>query len=148
MENLRNGIRNTRIWLVVNEKGYGSGFLSSCAIRGLLDHKDTKFPMRSIQGKGAAQDRYWKANLQWLIVILGTWFFVSFGCGILFREWLDENLFRVGTAPFRFWTAHQGSTSSFVLLLNAYTKIMNVLYAHFDAAEDVSQSVRIFATTL
>ncbi len=139
MGNLRNGIRNTRIWLVVNEKGYGSGFLSSCAIRGLLDHKDTKFPMRNIQGKGDAQDRYWKANLQWLIVILGTWFFVSFGCGILFREWLDENLFRVGTAPFGFWMAQQGSIISFVLLLIAYTKIMNGLDAKFKVDEEDSK---------
>ena len=83
--------------------------------------------MSNIEGTGGAEDRYWKANLRWLVVILGTWFFVSFGCGILFRDWFDENFFKVGTAPFGFWMAQQGSIISFILLLIAYAKIMNGL---------------------
>ncbi|MDA7517938.1 DUF4212 domain-containing protein [bacterium] len=95
--------------------------------------------MSNIQGKSDAEDRYWKANLRWLVVILGTWFFVSFGCGILFRDWLDENFFRVGTAPFGFWMAQQGSIISFVLLLIAYAKIMNGLDAKFKVDEEESK---------
>ena len=72
-----------------------------------------------------AGQRYWKKNLSWLGLILVVWFSVSFGCGILFRDWLDANLPPVGHAPFGFWMAQQGSIICFVLILFAYTALMN-----------------------
>ena len=33
---------------------------------------------------------YWKASLALVGKLLIVWFFVSFGCGILFKEQLDE----------------------------------------------------------
>ncbi|MGJ8697257.1 MAG: DUF4212 domain-containing protein [Verrucomicrobiaceae bacterium] len=86
--------------------------------------------------KGYAQDHYWKSNLRWLIVLLGTWFFVSFGCGILFREWLDAKFPTVGTAPFGFWMAQQGSIICFILILVAYAFIMNRLDERIAAEEE------------
>ena len=59
-----------------------------------------------------------------MLVLLSIWFVVSFGCGILFRLWLDENFPTVGSAPFGFWMAQQGSIIVFIMILVAYAKIM------------------------
>jgi len=74
---------------------------------------------------------YWRAKLWLLIGILAVWFLVSLGCGILFRDWLDANMFQVGNAPFGFWMAQQGSIISFVLLLLFYNFSMNRLDAKY-----------------
>lgn len=64
----------------------------------------------------------------WILgVLLGIWFLVSFGCGILFREWMDANLPPVGTAPFGFWMAQQGAIVCFILILVAYAVLMRRL---------------------
>jgi len=62
-----------------------------------------------------ARGRYWQANLKCVGVLLSIWFFVSYGCGILLRDWLDANFPNVGTAPFGFWMAQQGAIICFVL---------------------------------
>jgi putative solute:sodium symporter small subunit len=68
---------------------------------------------------------YRKSSLTILFSLLTIWFFVSFGCGILFREWLDQ--FTIGTAPLGFWMAQQGSIICFVLILIAYAILMGRL---------------------
>ena len=68
---------------------------------------------------------YWRANLKLVGCLLLIWFVVSFGCGILFKEDLDQ--FSVGGAPLGFWMAQQGSIICFVLLLIAYAFFMNKL---------------------
>jgi putative solute:sodium symporter small subunit len=60
-----------------------------------------------------------------LFVLLSIWFVASFGCGILFREWLDQNAPSIGNAPFGFWMAQQGSIITFVLIIIAYVILMN-----------------------
>jgi putative solute:sodium symporter small subunit len=60
---------------------------------------------------------------------LAVWFSVSFGCGILFREWLDAYAPQIGSAPFGFWMAQQGAIICFVLLLVLYAFLMNRLDA-------------------
>ncbi|MDF1813925.1 MAG: DUF4212 domain-containing protein [Verrucomicrobiales bacterium] len=75
--------------------------------------------------------KYWWAKLRILLGILIVWFLVSFGCGILFREWLDANMIKIGNAPFGFWMAQQGSIVCFVLLLIVYNFMMNRLDAKF-----------------
>ena len=37
---------------------------------------------------------YWKSNIKIVSVLLPIWFFISFGCGILFVDFLDQ--FRFG----------------------------------------------------
>ena len=71
------------------------------------------------------QKNYWKANLSLTFKLLFVWFVVSFGCGILLKEQLDQ--FSVGGAPLGFWMAQQGSILCFVLLLIAYSYFMNKL---------------------
>lgn len=68
---------------------------------------------------------YRKASLCILFSLLSIWFIVSFGCGILFRDTLDQ--FTIGTAPLGFWMAQQGSIICFVLILIAYAILMGKL---------------------
>ncbi len=67
---------------------------------------------------------YWSHSIRWVIILLSVWFLASFGCGILFRPWLDDNFPRIGNAPFGFWMAQQGSIITFVLILIAYAHVM------------------------
>ena len=70
---------------------------------------------------------YWNSSLKIVISIICVWFFVSYGCGILFRDWFDVNFPKIGNAPFGFWMAQQGSIICFVLLLVVYAFLMNKL---------------------
>ena len=65
--------------------------------------------------------------LRLTLVLLAIWFFVSLGCSVLFRNWMDANMPQVGNAPFGFWMAQQGSIICFVLLLIAYAILMHRL---------------------
>tara|TARA_B100000446_G_scaffold176733_1_gene188716 strand:+ start:838 stop:1098 length:261 start_codon:yes stop_codon:yes gene_type:complete len=68
---------------------------------------------------------YWKENLKYLIVLLSIWFIVSYGCGILFKDALNE--IRLGGFKLGFWFAQQGSIYVFVILIFVYVRLMNKL---------------------
>jgi putative solute:sodium symporter small subunit len=68
---------------------------------------------------------YWSDSLKLVGKLLSIWFLVSFGCGILFKDYLDQ--FSIGGAPLGFWMAQQGSIICFVILLVAYSFLMNRL---------------------
>lgn len=46
---------------------------------------------------------YWKENLKYLVILLSIWFISSYGCGILFKEELNQ--FRLGGFKLGFWFA-------------------------------------------
>jgi len=68
---------------------------------------------------------YWKKNLQYLSILLGVWFLVSYGFGILFKETLDT--IQLGGFKLGFWFAQQGSIYVFVVLIFVYVRLMNRL---------------------
>lgn len=68
---------------------------------------------------------YWSESLKIVAKLLSVWFFVSFGCGILFKDYLDQ--YSIGGAPLGFWMAQQGSIVCFVALLVVYARSMNKL---------------------
>ena len=68
---------------------------------------------------------YWKANLSGLLILLCIWFMVSFGGGIIFRDFL--NRFSLGGFKLGFWFAQQGSIYVFVILIFVYVGFMNKL---------------------
>jgi putative solute:sodium symporter small subunit len=74
-----------------------------------------------------AKKTYWRKNLTWLGILLGIWFVVSYGCGILFVDWLDRFRFPGTNLKLGFWFAQQGSICVFVVLIAAYARIMNRL---------------------
>ena len=77
--------------------------------------------------------QYWKKNLRLLIILLGIWFLVSFGFGILLVDQLDKITFfgfKLG-----FWFAQQGSQYVFVILIFIYVYKMNRLDKEFEYDE-------------
>jgi putative solute:sodium symporter small subunit len=68
---------------------------------------------------------YWKANLRIVGTLLCIWFFISFGCGILLADYLDN--FRIGGFKLGFWMAQQGSIYGFVVLIFVYIWQMDKL---------------------
>lgn len=70
---------------------------------------------------------HWRGSLRIVLSLLAVWAFVSLGCGVLLRDWLDANAPSVGGAPFGFWMAQQGAIVCFVVLLIVYRFLMNRL---------------------
>ena len=68
---------------------------------------------------------YWRATLRLTLGLLFLWFLVSYGAGILFREFLDQ--FSIGGAPLGFWFAQQGAIYAFLVLIIIYCIGMNRL---------------------
>ncbi len=77
---------------------------------------------------------YWKANLRILAVLLSIWFFISFGCGILLADWLNQ--YRMFGFPLGFWFAQQGAIYVFVVLIFVYVALMKRLDHRFGVDSD------------
>lgn len=82
---------------------------------------------------------HWNKSLSIVGLILFLWAFISLGCGILFREFLDASLPAIGGAPFGFWMAQQGSIIGFLILLVLYMFLMNALDRKFGFGEEEQQ---------
>ena len=77
---------------------------------------------------------YWKENLSLLAKLLVVWFVVSFGCGILFVDVLNNIQFfgfKLG-----FWFAQQGAIYVFVALIFVYMAKMNALDKKYGVDEE------------
>ena len=77
---------------------------------------------------------YWKENLSILAKLLVVWFVVSFGCGILLVDVLNEIQFfgfKLG-----FWFAQQGAIYVFVALIFVYMAKMNALDKKYGVDEE------------
>ncbi|MGB6044599.1 MAG: DUF4212 domain-containing protein [Pirellulales bacterium] len=76
---------------------------------------------------------YWRCNLILIGVLLSIWAIVSYGCGILWVEYLNQ--FRMGQLPLGFWFAQQGSIYVFVILIFVYAFAMDQLDRRFGVQE-------------
>lgn len=72
---------------------------------------------------------YWKKNIRFIAILLTIWAAVSYGCGILFVEQLNQ--FTIGEIPLGFWFSQQGSIYVFVLLILVYAIRMDKLDKEF-----------------
>ncbi|MDG0978651.1 MAG: DUF4212 domain-containing protein [Aequoribacter sp.] len=77
---------------------------------------------------------YWKRNLSLMVKLMVVWFIVSYGCGILLFDALNE--IRLGGYKLGFWFAQQGSIYTFVALIFYYTKKMAALDREFNVEEE------------
>ena len=84
---------------------------------------------------------YHRLALSLLLGLLSIWFIISFGCAILWRDWLDVNMPPIGHAPFGFWMAQQGAILGFVLLLIIYAIAMNRLDRRYLELKDREDTV-------
>ena len=84
--------------------------------------------------KTKERDReYWRQNKRLILWLLAVWAGVSYGCGILFVEALNE--FTFFGLPFGFWMAQQGSIYVFVVLIFFYAWRMDKLDKKFHLDE-------------
>jgi len=79
------------------------------------------------------QNQYWLTNLKYLAILLSIWFLVSYGCGILFVDFLDQ--YRIGGFKLGFWFAQQGSIYTFVVIIFVYVYLMNRLDRKYNVDE-------------
>ncbi len=78
-------------------------------------------------------EQYWRRNLQIIFSYLTVWFMVSFGCGIVFVDELNQ--FSLFGFKLGYWFANQGSVFVFSVLTIAYAVRMNRLDNEFDVNE-------------
>lgn len=78
------------------------------------------------EGDAAA---YWKENVSLMIKLMVVWFVVSFGCGILLVDVLNN--IQLGGYKLGFWFAQQGSIYTFLVLIFYYAKQMGKLDAKY-----------------
>lgn len=81
---------------------------------------------------------YWKANIKIVLSLLSVWFFISFGCGILFVDALDN--IRFGGFKLGFWIAQQGAIFVFVILIYVYIYLMDRLDEKYEADSNVQHN--------
>ncbi|MBR9729218.1 DUF4212 domain-containing protein [Shewanella intestini] len=77
---------------------------------------------------------YWKENLNLVLKLLAIWAAVSFGCGILLVDVLNEITFmgfKLG-----FWFAQQGAMYVFVALIFVYVAKANALDKKYNVQEN------------
>lgn len=74
-----------------------------------------------------ALERYWRSNLRIMAGLLTVWAGVSFVCGILIADWLNQFRLPFTGFPLGFWFAQQGAVAVFVLCILTYCILMNRL---------------------
>ncbi len=84
--------------------------------------------------------KYWKKNLQYLAVLLGIWFIVSYGFSILLVDLLDK--IKIRGFKLGFWFSQQGSIFVFVILIFIYVRLMNKLDKKYHVEEKKSSGVK------
>lgn len=77
---------------------------------------------------------YWRKNLSLMLRLLVVWFVVSYGCGILFVDFLNQ--FRLGGYKLGFWFAQQGSIYIFVALIFYYARRMESIDHDYHVDDD------------
>ncbi len=68
---------------------------------------------------------YWRENLRLMLILSIIWFVVSYGCGILLFDLLNN--IQLGGYRLGFWFAQQGSIYTFVVLIFVYARKMGQL---------------------
>ena len=94
----------------------------------LLINADLVADKRIIKGilmPDSSAQSYWKSNIRIVLSLLAVWFFISFGCGILFVDLLDN--FRIGGFKLGFWIAQQGAILVFVKTRRSAEKMVKRL---------------------
>ena len=94
-----------------------------------MSEKSPNVPLQHGEASEAEQ-AYWSQNIRLLWTLMSIWFIVSFGAGILFRDWLDQ--FSIAGYPLGFWFAQQGAIYFFILLIVFYSIRMKRIERQYD----------------
>jgi putative solute:sodium symporter small subunit len=82
-----------------------------------------------------SKQEYWKKNITLIGILLVIWASVSYGCGILFVEALNNVKMPLSGMPLGFWFAQQGSIYVFVVMIFVYAILMDLLDRQYDVHE-------------
>lgn len=77
---------------------------------------------------------YWRRNIGLVLRLLVVWFVVSYGCGILLFDALNQ--LPLGGYKLGFWFAQQGSIYVFIVLIFYYARKMAALDREFGIDDD------------
>lgn len=99
----------------------------------MSDHQDTGQAVRG------GENDYWHANLRLIAKLLFVWAVVSFGCGILWVDWLNQ--FQLFGFKLGFWFAQQGALYTFVVLIFIYVHKINALDRQYGFEEQEDEPV-------
>lgn len=80
------------------------------------------------------ENEYWRANITLVLILLSVWFFVSFVCGILIVDYLNQ--YRFFGYKLGFWFSQQGAIYTFVVLIFVYAWRMNKLDQKYGVEEE------------
>lgn len=81
----------------------------------------------------ASAREYWRRNKALMFKLGLIWFAVSFGCGVLLVDVLNQ--IHVGGYKLGFWFAQQGSIYTFIALIFYYSHAMHKLDIEFNVEE-------------
>ncbi|PVZ69616.1 DUF4212 domain-containing protein [Pelagibaculum spongiae] len=87
-----------------------------------------------MQASEKSNEAYWQANIKLLLKCMAVWFSVSFLCGILLVEPLNN--IPLGGFKLGFWFSQQGAIYGFLVLIFVYARQMEKLDKKFDVDED------------
>ncbi|WP_087026811.1 DUF4212 domain-containing protein [Thaumasiovibrio subtropicus] len=76
---------------------------------------------------------YWDKNVKLMVTLMVIWFVVSFGCGILFVDVLNQ--IQLGGYKLGFWFAQQGSIYCFLGIIFYYAWKMRKIDQEFGVDE-------------
>ena len=76
---------------------------------------------------------YWRRNKALMVKLGIIWFVVSYGCGILLVDVLNQ--IQIGGYKLGFWFAQQGAIYTFIVLIFYYTRAMHKLDKEFNVEE-------------
>lgn len=83
----------------------------------------------------ARHEEYWRRNIRYVGMLVAVWFAVSYLCGIVFAEALNQFTLPGTNFPLGFWFAQQGAIYVFVVEIFVYVWLMNRLDREFQVDE-------------
>lgn len=83
----------------------------------------------------ARHEEYWRRNIRYVGILIAVWFTVSYLCGIVFAEALNQFTLPGTNFPLGFWFAQQGAIYVFVIEIFVYVWLMNRLDREFQVDE-------------
>ena len=84
---------------------------------------------------------YWRDNKTVLYTLLSIWLFVTFGCGLIMGDWLDQ--FYLLGFPLGFWFTQQGAMLVYISLIFIYHFWMRRIEHRHGVDDDASTMAAI-----
>ena len=102
----------------------------------MIETKNLQIEGKEIEEKEA--NAYWRDNKRVLYTLLSVWLFVTFGCGLVLGDWLDQ--FSIMGFPLGFWFTQQGAMLVYISLIFIYHFWMKRI-EHRHGIDDVTDAV-------